>query len=82
MDDGSKKTNAKAYYFCTDSFTEGDLEILRGEFSRNWGIEVSYHRTEKGNLRIYIPTKYNAVFIELVREHIVDSFKYKLHLAT
>jgi len=57
MDDGSKKSNAKAYYLCTDSFKREELDILKGVIKKNWGIEVNYHRTEKDNLRLYIPTK-------------------------
>lgn len=57
MGDGSKKSNAKAYYLCTDSFKREELDILKGVIKKNWGIEVNYHRTEKDNLRLYIPTK-------------------------
>ena len=79
MDDGSKKSNAKAYYLCTDGFTIEQLGVLRKEMNKQFGIMVNYHRTEKGKIRLYIPTKYNERFIELVNPHIVESFKYKLH---
>jgi len=79
MDDGSKKVNAQAYYLCTDSFTKDELDILRKELNKNWGIMVNYHKTEKENLRLYIPTKYNVRFENLVKEYIVDSMKRKLH---
>jgi hypothetical protein len=79
MDDGSKKTNAKAYYICTDGLKKEQLDILRKEMNKKFGIMVNYHRTEKGNIRLYIPAKYNEKFIGLVGEHIVESFKDKLH---
>ena len=34
---------------------------------------VNYHKTEKGNLRLYIPTKDNEKYVSLVDEHIVES---------
>lgn len=79
MDDGSKKGNAQAYYLCTESYTKNELDILRGEINKNWGIMVNYHRTEKNNLRLYIPTKYRAQFEDLVKEHVIESMKKKLH---
>jgi hypothetical protein len=32
MDDGSKKSNVEAYYFCTDSFTLEDIHFLGNIF--------------------------------------------------
>jgi len=40
---------------------------------------VNYHRTEKNKIRLYIPSKHGAEFKNLIKEHIVGSFKYKLH---
>lgn len=40
---------------------------------------VNYHKTEKENLRLYIPTKHNKQFEELIKPYIVESMKYKLH---
>ena len=79
MDDGSKKSNTAAYYLCTDAFSIEQLGILRKEINKNWGIMVNYHKTEKGNLRLYIPKKYNEKFQSLVEEYMVESLKYKLH---
>jgi hypothetical protein len=40
---------------------------------------VNYHKTEKGNLRLNLPTKDNEKIVSLVDEHKVESKKYKLH---
>ncbi len=79
MGSGSKKENARAYILCTDSFTKEGLDILRKELNENWGIMVNYHRTEKGNMRLYIPTKYSLKFEDLIREYLVESMKTKIH---
>lgn len=40
---------------------------------------VNYHKTEKGNLRLYVPTKYGVQFENLVREYVVETMKRKLY---
>jgi hypothetical protein len=35
MDEGSKKSNAKAYYFCTDSFSLKEVKQLGEIFYKN-----------------------------------------------
>lgn len=77
MDDGAKKSNGKAYYLCTDSYTLSDVKYLGSIFKENWDIHVSYHK--KGtNYRIYIPTKYNEQFKSLISKYMVESMIYKL----
>lgn len=77
MDDGSKKSNAEAYYFCTDCFSLEDVKFLGSIFKTNWDIQVSYHK-KGNNYRIYVPVKYGEKFKSLVGKYVIDSFKYKL----
>lgn len=77
MDDGSKKEKARAYVLCTDSFTIEGLDILRKEIHKNWGIMVNYHKTEKGNLRLYKPVKYRKIFEDLIKEYLLESMERK-----
>ncbi len=77
MDDGSKKSNAQAYYFCTDCFSLEDVKFLGSIFLKNWDIHVGYHK--KGvNYRIYIPTSSVAKFKNLVEKYVVETMRYKL----
>lgn len=77
MDDGSKKSNAHAYYLCTDSFTLEQIKYLGSLFKTTWGIHISYHK--KGlNYRIYIPVKHANLFKSLIKDFIIDSMSYKL----
>lgn len=79
MDDGSKKSNCASNYLCTDSFSREDLDLLKHKLDQSCGIRVNYHRTEKKNIRLYIPKKYNETFENLIQPYILPSFKYKLH---
>lgn len=77
MDDGSKKSNGKAYYLCTDSFSLIEVKYLGYLFLKFWNIHVSYHK-KGSNYRIYIPSKYQDTFKGLIKEFIVPSMFYKL----
>jgi len=70
MDDGSKKSNVNAYYLCTDAFNKVDLDTLRKVLKENWGIVVNYHKTEKNNIRLYIPAKYGYQFKKLIENYV------------
>jgi hypothetical protein len=77
MDDGSKKSNAQAYYFCTDCFSLQDVKYLGSIFLQNWDIHVGYHK-KGGNYRIYIPTGSGVKFKNLIDKYVVETMRYKL----
>jgi hypothetical protein len=77
MDNGTKKSNVIAYYLCTDSFSLAEVKLLGTIFKSNWNIHVSYHK-KGNNYRIFIPTKYAEIFKDLIKDYIINSFKYKL----
>lgn len=77
MDDGSKKSNAQAYYLCTDCFNLEQVKFLGSVFKDKWGIHVSYHKS-RTNYRIYIPVQGSVKFKAMTEKYILQSFKYKL----
>jgi hypothetical protein len=77
MDDGSKKSNAESYYFCTDCFSTEELHFLGSNFYKKWGIKVGYHK-HGPYYRIYIPVCSGVKFKNLIEKYTLDSFKYKL----
>jgi len=77
MDDGSLKSNCKAYYICTDSFKLKDLKRIEKIFNEKYKITMNYHK-KGNNYRIYIPRKEYEKFKNLIEEYIHISMKYKL----
>jgi hypothetical protein len=77
MDNGSKKSNVEAYYFCTDSFTLEDIHFLGNIFYTKWGIKVGYHK-HGSYYRIYIPVSSGVKLKNLIEKYVIDSLKYKL----
>lgn len=76
MDDGYKTVSG--YLFCTESFSQKDLDILLGMLSSKFGLECTLHKTTNGP-RLYIRSRSVSHFNELVKPHMVDCFLYKLH---
>ena len=77
MDDGSLKSNKKAFILCTDSFNLDELKILHKLLLSRYHIHCSFHK-QRENYRIYIPVKHYLDFYYLVEPHIVPIFWYKL----
>lgn len=76
MDDGYKSPNG--YYFCTESFSASDIDILLTMLRTKFGLNCSVHKTTNGP-RIYIKSSSIKLFNSLVGEYIIPSFQYKLH---
>lgn len=77
MDDGSLKSNCKAYILCTDSFKLDDLKRIGEIFKNKYDIKISFHK-QRLNYRIYIPRKEYNKFKNLIEEYVHPSMKYKL----
>ena len=77
MDNGSLKSNKKAYILCTDSFSLNELKILQSLLKLRYNIHCSFHK-QRDNYRIYIPVKHYFDFFTLLEPHIVPIFRYKL----
>lgn len=77
MDDGSLKSNTKAFYLCTDSFSLLELNFIAKVLLVKYEIVVNFHK--KGNShRIYIPRSEYVKFRSLIEEYIHLSMRYKL----
>ena len=66
MDDGSLKSNKKAYILCTDSFNLNELKILQSLLKLRYNIHCSFHK-QRDNYRIYIPVKHYLESFEIVQ---------------
>ena len=77
MDDGSLKSNKKAYILCTDSFSLNELKILQSLLKLRYNIHCSFHK-QRDNYSIYIPVKHYFDFYSILEPHIVPIFRYKL----
>jgi len=73
MDDGYLAPNG--YYFCTDSFSRQDINILQFILKEKFGLESGLHTY---NNRLYIPSSSRIKFISLVESHLLPQFLYKL----
>jgi hypothetical protein len=78
MDDGSRKSNqCRGLYLNTQSFTEGEVELLRSVIRRDVGVETSV-RKQKDGLQIYIPSSSVTELILYMHSEILPSMRYKL----
>ncbi len=76
MDDGYKSLDG--YYFCTESFSENDINILLALLSTKFDLTCSVHKTTNGP-RIYIQSVSISKFNELIGPYLLKEFNYKLH---
>lgn len=76
MDDGYKALSG--YYFCTESFSENDINILLALLRTKYSLTCSAHKTTNG-LRIYIHKESIEQFNKLIGPFILEEFRYKLH---
>ena len=77
MDDGYKSTNG--FYFCTESFSIEENEILANILFSKFNLNCGIHKTTNGS-RLYIKADSKNKLIELVKPYIVPVFNYKLDL--
>jgi len=75
MDDGYKALNG--YYFCTESFSNQDINLLLEMLRTKFKLECSAHVTTNG-LRIYIKRTSVQEFNKLIAPYLLESFDYKL----
>lgn len=77
MDDGSLKSNKKAYILCTDNFSLVELQRMRVILLDRFNIWVSFHK-QGANYRIYIPVKHYEEVKRMIDKYVVVEMKYKL----
>jgi len=80
MDDGYKRNDCNAFRLNTDAFSFAEQQLLQSALDKNFGIQSKLHKKGK-YWNIYIPETSVFQFVELVREYIIPSMKYKIALA-
>ncbi len=78
MDDGSLKSNARAYYLCTDNFTLSELKLMHAYLKTTYGWELAYHKKGLHSYRLYIPARFFHSFRQCIQPYIHASMYYKL----
>ena len=73
MDDGSKP-NQSGYLFCTQSFSDEDIAIIRDVLFNKFKLNITKHKDNA----IYIMSDSKLAFKKLIEPYIVESMKYKL----
>lgn len=76
MDDGYQSPTG--YYFCTESFSPEDHNVLIAMLQSKFNLDCSIHNTTNGS-RIYIMKSSVSRFNSLVAGTILPQFQYKLH---
>jgi hypothetical protein len=79
MDDGYNSPNTGGFYFCTESFSIKENELLANILSSKFDLNCSFHKTTNGS-RLYILADSKNKLIELVKPYILPVFYYKLDL--
>lgn len=77
MDNGTLKSNKKAYYLCTDRFSPLEIKILAEVFLEKYNISLSIHKKGKFQ-RIYIPESEYQRFKNVIISYIHTSMYYKI----
>ena len=77
MDDGYKRNDCAAIRLNTDAFTYEEQCLLIQCLEKNFKIKSQVHKKGKW-FNIYIPKGEAKKFCELVKSHILPSFRYKL----
>jgi hypothetical protein len=77
MDDGYRRSDCRALYLCTSSFTLDEQNLLRACLASIFNIDTRIHWAA-GNARLYIPAKEAGDFCEMIRPYILESMSYKL----
>jgi DNA-binding transcriptional regulator WhiA len=75
MDDGYKSTNG--FYFCTESFSSADRQLLIDVLTNKFTLDCSEHKNTNG-YRVYIKKSSAVDFVDLVQPFMHSSFLYKL----
>ncbi len=77
MDDGYRRSDCRALYLCTSSFTLDEQYLLKTCLASNFNVNTRIHWAG-GNARLYVPAKEAEHFCEMVRPYILKSMSYKL----
>lgn len=80
MDDGYKRNDCNAFRLNTDAFSFAEQRLLQSVLENNFGIQTKLHRKGK-YWNIYISETSAFTFVDLVREYIIPSMRYKIALA-
>jgi len=84
MDDGTSGLNNRGYpqlFLSTCGYSEKDNEIIKRYFNENWGIETRIHHSN-GFPTIYFNKPNSLKFIDIIKEHLIDSMLYKIRFFT
>jgi len=79
MDDGSKKWGNKvlSMRFCTDSFSEQEINFLTNILSNKFNLEVTKTTGARKHWRLYVSINSYEKIKSLIYPHIIPSMKYK-----
>lgn len=79
MDDGSNKWNnkIKAIRFCTDSFTESEVDLLSNVIYSKFGLKARKTLNNKNKWRLYFGTENYELIKKLIYSHVIPSMLYK-----
>jgi hypothetical protein len=82
MDDGSKKwsNNVMSMRFCTDSFSEEEVDFLIDILSNKFSLEVTKTLSNRNHWRLYVSVKSYDKIKALVYPYLIPSMKYKFPL--
>lgn len=76
MDDGYYNSNARTFFFCTDSFTLDEVNFLVDCLAK-LGIKAAANRYSKGGYRIRVYRSSVDLMRTLMKPHIHPDFEYK-----
>lgn len=79
MDDGYKFN--KGIYFCTESYTLQENNLLVEVLNLKFSLDCSVHKTTNG-YRIYVKSNSMQKFIKLTSSYLLPLFHYKLGITT
>ena len=79
MDDGNSFQNGRhrAYRFSTNSFPLEDQSLLVEVLRDNFDIDATIQK-DRSHYRLYIRSKSNQRFLDLIRLYIQTCFAYKM----
>jgi len=79
MDDGSYKWKDKilAIRFCTDNFSELEIDILISIMKDKFDLDVSKTVNKNNKWRLYVGTKNYDKIKEIIYPHLIPSMRYK-----
>jgi len=77
MDDGYK--SAKGFYFCTESYTLEENNLLKEMLKRKFNLDCGVHKHTNGH-RLYVFSGSKDKLLELIKPYLIPHFGYKFNL--